>query len=118
MSQWKQTKEHRSSRRPFCSSRPPLARALSLSLSLPSQTPQTLTVVVKTLFLSKLQKNTKNRYFPGAKAAAAARRPSVDGVAGASTNKPRKRELQLNAEGGEGGAEGVKVKRKRKNGKR
>lgn len=33
MSQWKQTKEHRSSRRPFCSSRPPLARALSLSLS-------------------------------------------------------------------------------------
>jgi len=97
---------------------PACSRPLSLSLSLPSQTPQTLTVVVKTLFLSKLQKNIKNRYFPGAKAAAAARRPSVDGVAGASTNKPRKRELQLNAEGGEGGAEGVKVKRKRKNGKR
>lgn len=60
----------------------------------------------------------KNRYFPGAKAAAAARRPS-DGAAGATlsaaanASKPRKRELN-DADG----AGGVKVKRKRKNGKR
>ena len=65
----------------------------------------------------------KHRYFPGAKAAAAARRPSDGGgngnplsaaVANAGSSKPRKRESLNDADG----ANGMKVKRKRKNGKR